>query len=89
VRNLIILALLLGIVGLAIGYLIFGRWGITNELIPLRTLFGSADTTLGRAAREVVGEISGLAAKRQSIYISGGVGVVVGAVVGLLIRRRR
>ncbi len=88
-RNLIILAVLFGIIGLAVGYLIFGRWGLTNDLIPLRDLFGSAETAFGRAAREVVGELAGLSAKRQSIYISGGVGVAIGVVVGLLIRRRR
>ena len=84
-RNLAIFGLLFGIIGLVIGYLIFGRWGLTNELIPLQDLFSSADNALGRIARDV----AGLSSKRQSIYISGGVGVAIGIVLGLLLRRRR
>lgn len=83
-RNLIIFGVLFGVIGLVVGYLIFGRWGLTNDLIPLRDLFSSADNLIGEVARDV----AGLSDKRQSIFISGGVGVIVGVVVGLLVRRR-
>jgi len=85
VRNLLILAAIFGVVGLVVGYLIFGRIGITNELIPLRDLFSSGDGILGDIGRQV----AGFADKRQSIYISGGVGVVVGVALGFVLKRRR
>ncbi|MBU8912748.1 MAG: hypothetical protein KOO61_01910 [Spirochaetales bacterium] len=84
-RNLLILAAIFGVVGLVVGYLIFGRFGITNELIPLHDLFSSGDGILGEIGREV----AGFADKRQSIYISGGVGIVVGVALGFVLRRRR
>ena len=84
-RNLLILAAIFGVVGLVVGYLIFGRIGITNELIPLRDLFSSGDGILGDIGRQV----AGFADKRQSIYISGGVGVVVGVALGFVLKRRR
>ena len=84
-RNLLILAAIFGVVGLVVGYVIFGRIGITNELIPLRDLFSSGDGILGDIGRQV----AGFADKRQSIYISGGVGVVVGVALGFVLKRRR
>lgn len=84
-RNLLILTAIFGVVGLVVGYLIFGRIGITNELIPLRDLFSSGDGILGDIGRQV----AGFADKRQSIYISGGVGVVVGVALGFVLKRRR
>jgi hypothetical protein len=83
VRNLIILAVVFGIVGLVVGYLIFGRMEVTNQLIPLRDLFGGGDTLIGQIADEF------RAAKRQNIYISGAVGVGVGVVLSVLLGRRR
>jgi len=85
VRNLIILAVIFGIVGLVVGYLIFGRLEFTNELIPVGQLFSSGNSLFGEIGRQ----IAGFQAKRQSIYISGGVGVLVGGVLGFALRRRR
>ena len=84
-RNLIILVAVFGVVGLVVGYLIFGRIGITNDLIPLRDLFSSGGGRLSSIARDAVG----FAEKRQSIYISGAVGAVVGVALGFVLNRRR
>jgi len=85
VRNLIILTVVFGVVGLVVGYLIFGRINLTNELIPLRDLFSSGDGILGEIGRQV----AGFADKRQNIYVSGGVGAAVGVALGFVLKRRR
>ena len=84
-RNLIILAVIFGVVGLVVGYLIFGRLGLTNELIPVGQLFSSGDTIFGAIGRD----IAGFSAKRQNIFVSGGVGVLVGIILGFALKRRR
>jgi hypothetical protein len=84
VKNLIILAVIFGVVGLVVGYLIFGRLALTNELIPLGQLFST-----GNGLLDSLRDIAGFAEKRQNIYISGGVGVAVGIVLGFALRRRR
>jgi hypothetical protein len=85
VRRLITLAVILGIGGLAVGYLIFGRYALGNELIPVGRLFSIGDSSLVDGIRDA----AGFADKRQSIFISGGVGLAAGVVFGLLLNRRR
>lgn len=84
-RNLIILVLVLGVLGLVIGYLVFGRYALGNELIPIGRLFSIGDPEVFGAVRDA----AGFAAKRQNIFISGGIGVVVGVVLSLILNRRR
>lgn len=84
-RNLLILAAVFGVVGLVVGYLIFGRSVVTNDLIAIRQLFSSGETGIGEFARQVAGFVD----KRQNIYISGGVGAVVGAALGFVLNRRK
>lgn len=92
-RNLIILTVAFGAVGLVVGYLVFGRLGITNDLVPLRDLFFSGSSgsrgVVQQAVRSIVDQVAGFADMRRSIYISGGVGAAVGVVVGVLSRRRK
>jgi hypothetical protein len=85
VKNIVVLAIVLGIIGIVIGYLIFGRYALGNELIPVGRLFSIGDSGPVGA----VFDIAGFAAKRQNIYISGGVGVLAGAILGIALRRRR
>jgi len=81
----IILAIVLGAVGLVIGYLVFARYALGNEVIPIDRLFSIGDPDAVGSLRDAVG----FAEKRQNIYISGGVGAVVGVVVGMILNRRR
>jgi len=85
VRNLIILAVIFGVVGLVVGYLLFGRADLTNELIPLNQLFASSDNLVG----QIRNQLPSFQAKRQNILICGGAGVVVGVILGFVLRRRR
>lgn len=84
-RNLIVLAVIFGVVGLVVGYLLFGRADLTNELIPLNQLFAGSDNLIG----QIRSQLPSFQAKRQNILICGGGGVVVGAVLGIVLRRRK
>lgn len=88
-RNMIILVVVFGIVGLVLGYLIFGRRAIGNELIPLGELFSAGESGVVGEIKGAVTDAIGYAEKRRNIYLSGGVGGVVGLILGLVIRRRR
>ncbi len=67
-----------GILGLIVGYLIYGKIG--GEYISLGTLFSSSDNILDSAVRSV----SGIDAVRSKIFNCGWVGAVIGLVVGIL-----
>ena len=73
-------ALVLAIVGLVIGYLIFGRVG--GEFIELRTLLQTPDNI----AASVIQSVSGIKEARQNILIAGAVGAGVGVILGAVRR---
>lgn len=81
-RNIVVLGIVFGIVGLVVGYLIFGR--AFGELVPIVDIFrpaGNLFEQLGEAVR-------GIEEMRQNILISGGVGLVCGVVLGILLNKR-
>jgi hypothetical protein len=82
VGRIIVSAVLVGILGLGIGYLIFGR--IAGEFIPIDQLFRLPGDGIEGALRELGQSITGIKEARQNILISGAVGLAVGAVVGAL-----
>ena len=69
-------ALILGIIGLGIGYLIFGRVG--GEFIAVQTLFSPPDNILSELGQK----ITGVAEARRNILISGAAGLGLGAILG-------
>jgi MFS family permease len=73
-------ALALGIIGLAVGYLLFGRIG--GEYVAIDTLLRSPENVFAQIGRK----ITGLSEARQNILISGGAGAVIGAVFGAIRR---
>lgn len=79
-QRLIVFALVLGIVGLVVGYLIFGRIG--GEFVQISTLFQTPDNLLS----SVVQDFAGITEIRQNILISGAVGAGLGIVAGLVRR---
>lgn len=86
-KNALVAALVLGIIGLFVGYLLFARLG--NGHIPISTLLGMSNN-LGDTLRNLaIGLVAKLPVIRRNILVSGLVGVVVGLVIGLVIRRRR
>jgi hypothetical protein len=80
-RRVVLLAVLLGAVGLVFGYLIFGR--MAGEYLSIQSLVRPSQNVLQKLADSVLG----IQRIRQNILISGGVGVAVGVVVGLVSRR--
>ena len=75
-KKTIILILVLGILGLVLGYLIFGKIG--SDYVSIKTIFGST-TKVGA----FVNEVTGISKIKQNILISGGIGALLGLIIGL------
>lgn len=69
------------IIGLVLGYLIFGR--ISGEYVGIDLIFSSSDNALESFGRN----ISGLEEMKQNILISGGAGGVLGLILSLIGRK--
>ncbi len=83
-RNVLLLAVVFGVVGLVLGYVIFARAPVTGDLIAVRNLIDPPEGLLGR----IVEEVGQFAEIRRNILLSGGGGVVVGVILGLIVGRR-
>lgn len=83
-RNVLLLAVVFGVVGLVIGYLIFARAPITGELIAIQNLIRPPQDFLG----EMWSEISQFEQIRRNILYAGGGGVIVGIILGVVVSRR-
>ncbi|GAB4118694.1 MAG: hypothetical protein Fur0026_08140 [Sideroxydans sp.] len=75
----LIVIVILGIIGLAVGYAIFGKWG--GEYVSLQTLFSFGGNPLQGAFRS----LSGIEEMRNKVLLCG----AAGAVVGLLLAFKR
>lgn len=83
-KNVLLLAVVFGIVGLVIGYLIFARVPVTGELIAIRNLIEPPKNIVG----EIFSELAQLREIRRNILYTGAGGVVVGAILGVVVSRR-
>ena len=91
-RNIIVLGVVFAAVGLVLGYLIFARRALGGGLIPIGDLISgtqmpgrSGGGALGQivdGVRGVVDDVRGLGEIRRNILLAGGGGLVVGAVLG-------
>jgi len=70
----------LGIVGLVVGYFLFGK--VAGSYIDIKSLIMPTDSILGQLGNAVRG-VEGI---RRNILISGGAGAVVGLVVAFVRR---
>ena len=82
-KRVLVSAVVFGIVGLVVGYLIFGR--VAGEYIPIQTIFRLPENMIGSMAQN----ITGVSDARQSIFIAGAVGLGLGVVASSAGRRRR
>lgn len=73
----ILLLLGCGLIGLALGYAVFGKWG--GEYVSFRTLFSFGGNGIQSAWRS----LSGLDALRDRILLCGAAGLIVGAILSL------
>ena len=69
------------IIGLILGYLIFGR--IAGEYVDLKIVFSQSENALESIGRN----IAGLEQMKQNILISGGAGGVLGLILSLIRRK--
>lgn len=76
-KKYVIYILLFAIIGLVIGYLIFGR--IQGEYLALDTIFSSSENILESMGRN----ITGIESIKQNIMISGGVGAMLGLILSI------
>ncbi len=82
-KRVIVSAVIFGILGLVLGYLIFGR--VAGDYIPIQTIFRLPQNFVGNLAQNV----TGVTDARQSILIAGAVGLGLGVVASTAGRRRR
>ncbi len=77
-RNIITSAVFLGVIGLVAGYFLFGKVG--NSYIGLTELINPGDSLLSQLGSK----LKGVESIRQNILLSGSVGAIVGAVLGVV-----
>ncbi|MFC2136980.1 hypothetical protein ACFLTE_02285 [Bacteroidota bacterium] len=77
-KKLLIYLLVFGVIGLIVGYFLFGK--IAGEYVSLGSLLDFSSSGLAKFGRK----ISGVEAIRKDILISGAVGAIVGIIIGYL-----
>jgi hypothetical protein len=77
--NKVKFTIVFAIIGLVVGYLIFGRYG-TGDFISLKQLFSFSGGDFGSFGRK----IGGVKAIQQKVFLSGGVGAIAGFVFAYL-----
>jgi hypothetical protein len=82
-KRTILLLLVVGIVGLAVGYLIFAR--TAGGYVSIQVLIGPSKNVLD----DLVRSVTGIKQIRQNILICGAVGAGVGLLAGLVTSRSR
>lgn len=80
-KRSIIFILVFLIIGVVLGYLVFGR--IAGEYVSLDVIFSSSENVLESIGRN----ISGIEEMKQNILISGGAGGVLGLILSLIGRK--
>jgi hypothetical protein len=89
VRNVLVAAIVLGIIGLIVGYFLFASLG-NGRYMPLVWLFGATHGGFfARLGSDLRSAALDLPVVRRNILLSGLVGAIVGFVVALSARRRR
>jgi hypothetical protein len=82
IGRIILFIIVIGLVGLVVGYFIFGRVG--GEYIKVKQVFQPSKNLI----EDIAESITGLKKARRNIWISGAVGAALGLIVGAMKRRR-
>ncbi len=80
--KLVIYGIVLGFIGLVVGYIIFGRVG--GEFVPLGNLINPPQDFLD----EIREYVTGIGQIRQRILVSGAVGAGFGIILGAVTKNR-
>jgi hypothetical protein len=82
-KRAVLLLIIVGIIGLAVGYLIFAR--TSSGYVGIQVLVSPSKNVLD----DLVKSVTGIKQIRQNILICGAVGAGVGLLLGLLTSRAR
>ena len=82
-KRIILLLIIVGIIGLAVGYLIFAR--TSSGYVSIQALISPSKNVLD----DLVKSVTGIKQIRQNILICGAVGAGVGLLLGLVTSRAR
>jgi hypothetical protein len=82
-KRTILLLIIVGLIGLAVGYLLFAR--TPNGYVSIEVLISPSKNVLD----ELVRSVTGIEQIRQNILICGAVGAGVGLLLGLVTSRTR
>lgn len=77
-RKILSSALFLGVIGLVVGYFLFGKVG--NSYIGLKALIIPSESLLSQLGNK----LRGVETIRQNILLAGGAGAVIGSVLGVV-----
>jgi hypothetical protein len=83
-KNIVLLVVVFGVVGLVIGYLIFARVPVTGDLIAIGDLFSQASDLVG----QIVNDVLAIETIRTNILLTGAGGALLGLVLGVVVNRR-
>jgi len=83
VKRIILLLIIVGIIGLAVGYLIFAR--TSSGYVSIQALISPSKNVLD----DLVKSVTGIKKMRQNILICGVAGAGLGLVLGALTSRAR
>jgi hypothetical protein len=82
-KRTILLLIIVGLIGLAVGYLIFAR--TSSGYVSVEVLISPSKNVLD----DLVKSVTGIKQIRQNILICGAAGAAVGLLIGLLTSRAR
>lgn len=83
-KNVLLLMIVFGVVGLVVGYLIFARVPLTGELIAVPDLFARATDLVG----QIVNDVLAIETIRRNILFAGAGGALIGVILGFVVNRR-
>jgi MFS family permease len=81
-KRVIIFSILLGVVGLVLGYLLFGKFA--GEYIDISLLISDSDNLF----KNIEKTIAGVEEIRRKILIMGGAGFALGLLISIFFRRK-
>lgn len=80
-KRIILFAIILGVGGLVVGYLLFGKFA--GEYVQIQQLIFNSDNFFQKIAKT----ITGIEEMRRKILITGGAGAGLGVLIGVFLKK--